>query len=415
MDTIKARLHSFLRASEKYTKTDMIYLAKSSFWVYGGQVATGLVGLFLTVIFANFVPKENYGTYKYILSLYGIFATISLSGLGPAISRAVAKGYEGEFMRSIKINLRWNLVIFATALIGSIYYFFHANSTLGYGLLIIGIFFPILDTAELYNAFLSGKKDFRKVSLYSILRITLAASWMGLTIIFTKNPILLILSYFFIHTAIVSFIMLRVIKTRKPNHETHEETFKLAKHVSFISSFSGFIDQMDNVLVFHFLGPIALAVYNFAQVIPENLGGFIKSIGGMAFPKFAQRDGAEVVKTLRHKSFQVFLFGLAMAVVYILVAPLVFSTFFPQYAEAVRYSQVYALMLLFLSSIIPLAYIDSRMAIKEKYIMAISSSILKIVLMLFGIIYFGLWGLIAARIGTKLFGILLADYYAQKV
>ena len=83
-----------LRWSQKYTKTDMLYLASGSFWYVAGQVITSLSTLALAVAFANLVSPEVYGTYKYVLSLAGIFSIASLPGISTAIARAVARGNE---------------------------------------------------------------------------------------------------------------------------------------------------------------------------------------------------------------------------------------------------------------------------------------------------------------------------------
>ena len=78
--------------SEKYIKTDMVYLARSGFWLLFGQGTTLLSVLALSIVFANFLPKETYGTYKYILSLTGIFSIFTLPGMTTALIRATARG-----------------------------------------------------------------------------------------------------------------------------------------------------------------------------------------------------------------------------------------------------------------------------------------------------------------------------------
>src|SRR5689334_12787395 len=80
MKALMARAERLLRWSERYMKTDMVYLAKGSFWLTLGQVAASASGLLLVIGFANLLPKEVYGTYKLILSLAGIIASFSLTG-----------------------------------------------------------------------------------------------------------------------------------------------------------------------------------------------------------------------------------------------------------------------------------------------------------------------------------------------
>jgi O-antigen/teichoic acid export membrane protein len=414
VDTIKSRIYSLLRRSERIFKTDMVYLAQGSFWLNGSQIAAAGVAFLLAIAFANLVPQASYGTYKYIISIYGTLGVLSLSGLGTAVTRAVAKGNEGEFTKALWFNFRWETLIFLSGIIGAVYYYIHGNPSLALGFLIIGIFSPIKDSADLYPSFLSGKKDFKTMSLWGVCKTAIAAAWLFVTILITKNPVWIVLSFFFINTAISSFFSWLIIKTKKTNDKQDDETLTLSKHVSFMNNVSGFADQIDNLLIFHFFGPISLAVYNFAQAIPDYLGGFLKNIGSLAMPKFAQRDKEEVKKTIRYKSFKVFLFGVCMSIGYIICAPIFFHVFFPKYDSSIRYSQIYSTILM-MSAVLPTAFLDSQMAIKAKYIINFGSSLIKIVLLTIGVIYFGIWGAIIGRIISKAIGVSMVFFFSERV
>ena len=137
MEFLRNKVYKGLRASEKYTQTDMVYLAKGGFWLNSAQVLTALSSFLLALLFARLIPKEVYGNYKYILSLAGIAATFSLTGISAGILQAVARGYTGTFIQATKVLVKWNSLIFVFSLIGALYYFSNGNSTLGYGFIII--------------------------------------------------------------------------------------------------------------------------------------------------------------------------------------------------------------------------------------------------------------------------------------
>lgn len=414
MKRLKERAYAVLRWSEKYTKTDMVYLAHGSFWLNGVQIITAVVSLLLAIAFANLLSQESYGIYKYIISVYGLFGAITLSGLGTAVARAVARNHEGEFIRALKANLRWDMLITLASFSAAVYYYLHANQTLALGLVIIGVFAPVLDTAELYPSYLTGKKDFRAGSILSLTRTVIAAIWLFGTILLFKNPIIIVFSYFFIHTVTTSLIVSYILRSRKLNKNLDPETIRFAKHTSFINNFSGFTDRIDNILVFHYLGPIQLAVYNFAQAIPEYLAGFTKNIGSLAMPKFAQADKKLVQATIYHKVLQMFFFGAVISAIYILFSPLFFSMFLPKYLASVSYSRFYSLILL-IPGALPMAFIDSQMAIREKYIISLSSGIIKVVALTLGIIYYGIWGVIVARVLVKAVSLVIAFYFVKRV
>src|SRR5690606_14131318 len=69
---IRLFLIHWLRQSEKYTKVDMVYLASGNFWLTTNRVVGIGTGFMLTLAFANLLPPEIFGQYKYILALAGI-------------------------------------------------------------------------------------------------------------------------------------------------------------------------------------------------------------------------------------------------------------------------------------------------------------------------------------------------------
>ena len=93
----KERFIRLLKWGEKYTKTDMVYLFHGGFWLTVGQVVTTLSVLALGIVFANVLPKDVYGTYKYLLAIAGIFSLFTLPGMNVALIRAVARGFGGSY------------------------------------------------------------------------------------------------------------------------------------------------------------------------------------------------------------------------------------------------------------------------------------------------------------------------------
>jgi len=59
MQKIKNFLYKKLRLSEKYTRTDMVYIAKGGFWLTFGQSITSILSLILitNVFFQEFLYK----------------------------------------------------------------------------------------------------------------------------------------------------------------------------------------------------------------------------------------------------------------------------------------------------------------------------------------------------------------------
>ncbi|HEY4510903.1 MAG TPA: oligosaccharide flippase family protein, partial [Candidatus Paceibacterota bacterium] len=106
---LKTAGYDFLRGTEKYAKTDMLYLAKGGFWITLGQGISTIAGLALAVGFANLISKEVYGTYSFILSLAGVISVLTLTGTRTAMTQAVARGFEGTLRASFWMSIRWSI------------------------------------------------------------------------------------------------------------------------------------------------------------------------------------------------------------------------------------------------------------------------------------------------------------------
>ena len=158
MSTFRERLYRFLRWSERYTKTDMVYLFTTGVWGNLGAFSVSFFSFILYIAFAHFLSKETYGTYQYLLSLAGIVGNFTLTGMNTAVTQAIARGYEGVFYKAMRLQYKWNIVPTLGTWAFSAYYLWHGNMTLGFGLFMIGLFTPLLNTFNTFSAILGGKK-----------------------------------------------------------------------------------------------------------------------------------------------------------------------------------------------------------------------------------------------------------------
>lgn len=411
MNTARNRAYRLLRWSERYVKTDMVYLIKGSFWLSIGQVVAALSSFVLAVALANFLPQNVYGLYKYVLSAAGIVWAFSLTGLSAAIIRDVARGKEGALQQGFKTNLKWSIPIVVISFSGAAYYWWNNNTTLALAFLIIGLFSPILNSANLYGAFLNGKQQFKENTiLWSLGTIITTATIIG-TAFYTDSPAILILSYFLSNTITNALVYVYVIRIHKPNETTSKETISYGKHLSFINILGGIATQIDKILIFHFLGAVELAVYSFATAVPEQIKGLFKNVAKLAFPKFSQRSLADIQSGgLRKKMLYFGILTAIAAIFYIALAPLMYKIFFPQYLESIFYSQIFAISILAVTSNIPVTILQSQ-AIKSKlYKHSILVNSFQIITNLLFISLFGIMGAVIAGIINR-FTNLIISYY----
>jgi len=343
INKLKSKLYNLLRKSEKYTKTDMMYFTHGSFWLTLGQTISSASSFLLALAFANFLPKETFGVYKYVLSIVGILTITTLPGISTTVTQAIARGYEGSFLPAIKTKIRWGVFGSLTSLVLAGYYYFQGNIDLTFSFLIVAVFLPLMDTFMLYDSLLSGKKLFSISTKYGIISQIVATVITASALFFTGNLFVILLAYFASWT-ILRYIFLKItLKKFRLNNEEDSKTISYGKHLSFIGIIGNIATYLDRLLIFHYLGAAEVAIYSIAIAPIDQIKNLFKNIPTLAMPKLAQRSFKEIDAILYKRLFYLFLTGLIIAVTYFALAPLFFKLFFPKYLESVFYSRLFSL------------------------------------------------------------------------
>ena len=404
---MKKRIHTFLRWSERYTKTDMVYVARGGFWITAGNVVSALAAFGLAIAYANLLPKESYGIYKYILSLAGIIGAFSLTGLAPALVTAIAKGFDGSLRHAFKTGLRWGTAIFTISVLGAIYYLINENYTLAMSLAIVGVTLPIIHSAGLSGAFFNGKKNFKTAAIAGIIITIVVAVAVIVTAMFTHGPTVLILAYFLSTAAVSLSIYLWTLRTYKPYGPVDKNFILFGKHLSLTNVLETISEHLDKVLVFHYLGAAQLAVYTFALAIPNQMNAVAKGIKSITLPKLSEKDIGALREGIKAKTLRLFFIFLSITITYIISAPYIYRLLFPQYMESVLYSQILSVTLLASSTMLIAQIFVAHGKTREIYINKISSDALKIILLLALLPFFGIWGAVFVVLFNRSFSIVM--------
>ncbi len=400
--TIQEKITRFLRWSERYTKIDMVYFASGGSLSLLGQGLNIIASLALAVAVSHFISKDSYGVYKYIVSIITILSLFSLNSIGSAVFQSAAEGLDGALIKGFWENIRWSVVIFVGTLGLSLYYFSAHNDTLAVGVLIGGMLSPFLASASLFGSFLGGKKDFYRLTVYGILdNVIPVLIFIGVVII-TGNPIVLVSAYFLTNTIAGLYFYRRTILVYRANMHKHDAgMLGYSKHLSFMGILTGIASNIDQIILFHYVGASQLAVYNFATAIPDQMKGPIRTIDSMVQARFVNHSAVEIKRSMRNKIFLYVASGTAVTLAYIAIAPFIFHLLFQNYAEAIWYSQIYALWIIPVCLDPLSSYICSRRLIAEQYIANVVYTIFQIAALFIGVIFWGLLGVVIARILTR--------------
>lgn len=409
MRLLKEKTLRLLRWSELYTKTDMVHLVSSGGWLSGGYLVSSIVAFLMAIAFANFVEKETYGTYRFILSLGIIFGAFSLTGLKTSVTRSVASGFEGTLQSAFKERMIWSIPMFLIAGGASIYYLILGNMVIAASLVIVALCNPILYSSTLYAAYLNGKEAYRTNALYAAIRAVVPAIIMLIVIRVVPSVPAMVIAYFAAHT-ILAFLFYTITARTVPSgapQDTASNAF--GKHLSITNLIDIAANQLDKVLVFHFVGASDLAVYYFALNIPEQINGLFSNIYSIALPKFSRRPINELRKTLFSKVAQFGLIMLIIVTTYIISAPLIYKVIFPNYIEAIRLSQIAALGMIGVIGTLPTALLHAKQATRLIYTSRTISSLIRIGLLIALVIPYGVLGVVLASVLNKIIDAIVAS------
>ena len=414
--SLRKTINRLLLWSQKYTKTNMLYAAKGGFWLSANQITTSTLGFVLSIAFARLLPPENYGQYRYLLSLAEIFSAFSLSGMATALTQAVGEGQRGILSRSFWIHMKWCIPMSVGSLIGAAYYLVRGNTTLGISLLFITITLPFIKSGGLWEPYVQGKKLFKKNAIYQALRYVVYVLILFLLMLTTDNVVILVCGYL-MSNAIMSLLLYGLAK-RQTRGEAPQDlpttVLSYAKHLSLMNVLGIAAAHLDKIIVFQFLGAAELAIYSFATVLPEQVRNYLKRLPILALPTFADRTLAEVKRSVFYKMKILLPFLGVCVLVYCLLAPFVYRLFFPAYVEAVPYSQLYSLSFLSYASLAIVA-LTAHKAVKEKYIHDMTANVATILFALVLVIPYGIWGVLVGRLLAKALSFILSAYLLQRL
>lgn len=414
LNRLKNKLYNLLRWSEKYAKTDMLYLFRSGFWLTLGQITATGAAFILSIAFANLLPKENYGTYRYILSLFNIFIIFSLSGTNTSIIQAIARGFEGSFWKIFKAKVSWSLLGSLVSVCIASYYWLQNNHLISIALVIIAIFLPFFESSSLYQSLLQGRKNFRQGTIFSNFTSLISLLIMLTTLWFTDNILIILTSYLAGQISCQLFFTYLTIKKQPLNNQREDQALKFGVHLSVMEILKIIAGQVDKILIFHYLGAGQLALYAFIVAPVSQSKSFILNIKSLALPKLSQISNENVTEHFPEKIKRLEIVVAALMIIYIVMSPWLFKIFFPNYIAAVPYSQVYALSLLFLPRSLLSTLMIAKIKQKELYSIRLIAPIWRIVVLFLMLRYFGLWGMIWGTIISEFGQFFLYNYFYHR-
>ncbi len=411
---MKQNIKTWLFKLGQYTKIDIVYLTKNGFWSGLNQIISSLLVLFLSVIFGHFLPKEIYGNYKFILSVATVIGSFGLTGMGTSIVQAIAKGEKPDMNKAIKTSLKWGGITIGLSLIVSIYYYLNHNEIVAISLIVAGLGNTIISAYNLYMAILNGHHDFKSLTKLSALSQLITTFGIILVTLYKPSVTNLVIVNFLL-MGIMSIINFYISRNKYPIIPDHSQestlTLNHGKHLSFINAFNAAVNQIDKILIFHFLGAGGLAIYSFAIAIPEQIRGAYKNLFSVALPKLSAKK-TDLKQKLHEYNIKLTIITALIIVIYVIVSPWLYRFLFPQYMDSVLYSQLYIVSLITIPGIFFFnTFFSINRQFKVLYQITFIVNICTIILSFILIVRYGIIGAIIENTITWLVNLLVSAIY----
>lgn len=414
---MKEKIKLVLIWSEKYTKTDMLYIAKEGIWLGGTHVIRILLLFGLSLAYANLLSPTDYGMLRYILSTFAILSFLSFPGIDIALIQKVSEKkipFSNKFVHTRILYSFLGSIAFIT-LAG--WYFFHTDYTFAFFSIIIALFFPFYHSLDVYKSYLQGIQQFKILGIcetWETLGTTLSVI---ATLFFTKNILIILCIYLgtwtLLKVILYTYTYRKFLKASLPTASDIQGVFSYGKSLTLVNVIQIISFHLDKILIFQFLGAAELAIYTFAIALPEQIKGLLKYINALALPKFSQKKMPSTHHEIIQKMFRATLLIFPIVCLYIFLAPIIFRLFFPQYESSILFTQIFSTTLLTFPFYLTGTILQAQKKAKQFTSYIISVHTLNIIIIFTGVYFFGLYGAIIGAVLNKYVGALISLAYLK--
>ncbi len=413
---IKEKIRSFLIFTQRFTRTDNIYLAKGGFWIISAGIVANILGIVMAIIFTRLSTKVVYGQYQFVLALIDTLLILSLPAINTAVMEAVVRGKEKSVLLAIKRRLQFGLtgsLIFL--LIGVYFYVFKQMFLMAGALLAVAIFFPAYNIVNTVFAYYDAKKKFYLPQIIHILMRLIITASIVIAIIFWNN-IFAIITIYLIANGVMNLVILWYFKkTEKLNGEADLDIVHYGLQLTFANIIPEILNNADKLFISVFLGVEALAIYIIAEKIPNSIKGFLKSLKILFFPKFVYLSKENFIAKFKNVyPFFIFVSGTILIIIALpWIIPLLFGS---GYKDSIFIAQLCSLIILpFILYDIISDWFQAKKDIKKYFYIrnffVIGSALLIVVFLFF---YKSLISVIWARIIITWLAFIYGLYWVKK-
>ena len=255
------------------------FLIKQGPWVFFGRVFLLFSSFLISLILTKNMSLEDYGQYKYFISILGIFGIFS----SPESAKLIVKYLPRNktYISSYLLNIRLLLCLFGSliSLLLFIYYFFYLQ-LFSFHFLAISIFLPFYFSYDIYNFHLLALEKLKLLNITNSLKILFQLILIIISIIFFNDPIFIFIA-FLVGFSIPNFYLSKskIIGIDYLVHIPVKLKSFLKKNVLLIllvSIPSIMLEHIDKILIGDHISLEKLGLYSIGILVGKHFNNFFK-------------------------------------------------------------------------------------------------------------------------------------------
>jgi len=309
---------------------DLPYFVENGFWVILAQGVNMLTSFALSVVFARYLSKESFGEYQLVISVVGMLAIISYSGLSTSILRSVARGFDYSYVKAVMFSFRKSLLAIPIFISIAAWYYFQSKPEMTIAFIMAGLLFSFIQGHNKWSAYLKGKEKFEKAVKQQIIQnITLHGLLILSAFILSEYLIIIVGCYLLITAGFNTFWHFKIRNSIK-TYNVDNDCIPYGKYMTKMGLLSNLVLYFDKVII-GFFDIKMLAVYVIALKLFDILKQGLKSIFSVSVPRFAKQK----VSIGRDKILFLLLVGvLISSLLYLLSEPIILYFYTENYHES---------------------------------------------------------------------------------
>ena len=358
----------------------------------------------LPIILAN-LAVEDYGLLQFVMALEIWFAIFTVPHISLGTKRGVARGQDGTLLYSYLVRLPLFLTVSGLIWIGAIILrLVGGYETLSILLFLFGGLFILSTLSQAtWRQFFIGKKKFRQYAFWRTTTLVLTPIAGTIAAVTTHSIVIFAMAQFGL-SALLSIIALGYVLWKYHLISSYKQGLIDRKVVSYgfqmipVSIAGPLAEKGPALLIGSFFGFANLAMFAVADKVIALLGSFMNSGHSLFYADFAKISWEDSVKKLKEH----FLFGLILVILFSI--PFLIIGFFYVHFFLPEPYQITKYYLLILGLGLPpialkgvmMAILESNFQIRKILFVSIIPTILRLLFLAVGGVFFGMTGVIGA-------------------